>query len=97
MYNKLLLEKTILEFFSKLVSLEGNDFFRFLKFPALFSVLNRLGKGRKISKPGKNRGLETCSNIIFPLNDSKVLVIPSFDVRTRLKKLRQVQIFDASS
>ena len=24
-------------------------------------------KGREISKPGKNRGLESCSNIFFPL------------------------------
>ena len=30
-------------------------------------MLNRWEKGRKISKPGKNRGLESCSNIFFPL------------------------------
>ena len=38
-----------------------------LKFPALFSVLNRWEKVREISKPGKNRGLESCSNIFIPL------------------------------
>ena len=28
---------------------------------------------REISKPGKNRSLESCSNIFFPLYDSKII------------------------
>ena len=56
----------------KMLLLEGknfhdHDFFRVLKFPAHFSVLNRWEKGREISKPGKNRGLESCTSIFFPL------------------------------
>ena len=32
-------------------------------------MLNRWGKKEhEISKPGKNRGLESCSNIFFPLD-----------------------------
>ena len=43
-------------------------FFRILKFPAICSLLNRWEKGREISKPGKNRGLGSKSNISFPLD-----------------------------
>ena len=54
-------EKKILE------QLSRPRFLRVSKFPALFSLLNRWKKGREISKPGKDRGLESCSNIFFPL------------------------------
>ena len=42
-------------------------FFRVLKFPAIFSICLARRKEREISKPGKNRGLESSSNIFFPL------------------------------
>ena len=42
-------------------------FFRVLKFPAIFSICLARRKEREISKPGKNRGLKSCSNIFFPL------------------------------
>ena len=38
-----------------------------MKFPALFSTCLARSKEREISKPGKNRGLESGSNIIFSL------------------------------
>ena len=48
--------------------LEGKiDFCRILKLPALFSHLFCTEKVRDISKPCKNRALEHCSNIFFPL------------------------------
>ena len=52
---------------------QDHDFFRVLKFPALFFVLNKWEKGREISKAGKNRGLESCSNIFFPLGKNVIV------------------------
>ena len=45
-------------------------FFRVLKFPALIPTCLARRKGREISESGKNRGLESCSNIFLPLRYS---------------------------
>ena len=42
-------------------------FFRVLKFPALIPTCLARRKAREISKPGKNRGLESYSKIFSPL------------------------------
>ena len=65
------------------------DFFRFLKFPALFSVLDRWKKGRQISKPGKNRGLESCSNIFFPLAGLDLAHIENLIYEVLIKKIHK--------
>ena len=39
----------------------------FWNFPPFFPTCLARRKEREISKPGKNRGLESCSNIVFPL------------------------------
>ena len=66
--HTLMLNKTGLERKKILIKLSKTTIFSgFLKFPAFFSVLNRWGKGREISKAGKNHVLETWSNIFFPL------------------------------
>ena len=46
---------------------QDHNFFRLLKFPAFFPTCLARRKERQLSKPGKNRGLENCSNIFFPL------------------------------
>ena len=52
----------------KLDQLSRTRFFRALKFPALFPTCLAWRKEREISKAGKNSGLESCSNIYFPLS-----------------------------
>ena len=70
--QKIVFLKVVLIYFSLwgkkiLEQLSRPRYFQVLKFYALFSVLNRWEQGREISKPGKNRSLESSSNIFFPL------------------------------